>query len=501
MAESLLHRFKKTTRLPSPPGTAMEILRLCQQEDVEINELADTVAADPAISLRLLKYANSPLVAPIREITSVRDAIILMGVRSVRLMALSFSLVSTNDQNICRGFDYAWFWSQSVAHAVAARALANLCKKIPPEEAFIVGLLCEVGRLVFASCASRDYAGFLKEYGHMPQGPCALESRHMGGAYDELGADLLRDWGISVRLADAVRCQNRPEELQTDATAQRLAYLIGAARAIASMSVYGGQEPSPEEMQRSVQAIARFVTGDQMKPLLEKVAAEYKALARLLSLSVGTAQNAEEIQATAGEVLEELSLAAQLKSETFEKENRSLQEQAYTDALTGVNNRMAFEKKMHEQWFDCMRKQRSIGLIMIDVDHFKRFNDTFGHQCGDAVLQAVGKAIPQAVRGVDFVARYGGEEFVVIMPNIDRMIGAQICVKIRVAIERMCVEHEGGGHKVTASVGAAILPCISACDTPEKLIEAADRQLYRAKEKGRNCCCMKQFPVPQPLGV
>ena len=94
MPESLLHKIKRTTRLPSPPGTALQILELCQREDVAISELADTLAADPALSLRLLKYANSPLVGVSKEVTSVRDAVVLLGIRSVRLMALSFSLVS-----------------------------------------------------------------------------------------------------------------------------------------------------------------------------------------------------------------------------------------------------------------------------------------------------------------------------------------------------------------------------------------------------------------------
>ncbi|HSW45134.1 MAG TPA: HDOD domain-containing protein, partial [Phycisphaerae bacterium] len=106
MTGSLLSKLKSNSRLPSPPGTALHLLELCQQDDVSIVDLANTLAADPALSLRLLKYANSAMMGCGKEITNIRDAVMLLGLRSVRLMALSFSLVTTNDPRACRGFDY-----------------------------------------------------------------------------------------------------------------------------------------------------------------------------------------------------------------------------------------------------------------------------------------------------------------------------------------------------------------------------------------------------------
>src|SRR6185369_17267427 len=101
----------------------LEILRLCQQDDISISQLSDTLAADPALSLRLLKYANSAMFGVSKEITSVREAVLMLGVRSVRLMALSFSLLSQDDDRACKGFDFTLFWSHSLALAVSARNL------------------------------------------------------------------------------------------------------------------------------------------------------------------------------------------------------------------------------------------------------------------------------------------------------------------------------------------------------------------------------------------
>jgi diguanylate cyclase (GGDEF)-like protein len=139
---------------------------------------------------------------------------------------------------------------------------------------------------------------------------------------------------------------------------------------------------------------------------------------------------------------------------------------------------------------------------MLDVDHFKRFNDMYGHRTGDEVLQSVGKCLPEAVRNSDFAARYGGEEFAVILSNVDRITAARICVKIRRAIETMNVEFEGQHHRVTVSVGAALIPAAGHPFSAKLLLETADRLLYLSKQKGRNCCSMHQLrTAPQPEAV
>ena len=141
-----------------------------------------------------------------------------------------------------------------------------------------------------------------------------------------------------------------------------------------------------------------------------------------------------------------------------------------------------------------MTARCSLGLIMLDIDHFKFFNDRFGHRTGDAVLRAVAHCIPASCRSVDVVARYGGEEFAVILPNVDRLIAAGICVSVRRAVEDKRIEFEGISHRVTVSLGAAVLLCPAPPSNPRTLIEAADRQLYRSKDKGRNRCSMIQLP-------
>jgi diguanylate cyclase (GGDEF)-like protein len=493
MTGSLLSSIKRTTQLPSPPGTALQILQLCQQKDVEIKELADTLAADPALSARVLKYANSSLMGVRREVTSVRDAVVLLGIRSVRMMALSFSLISADDRRACRGFDYGRFWSHSVARGIAARYLAKRNSQAAPEEAFAAGVLAQLGKLVFAVTMPDSYADVLSAAAGRLGETSAYEPERMGTSHEELGADLLIDWQIPTELAEAIRCQNCPDQLAHDPPARQLALLVGISTAIGDIVCGTVRQELLGLRWKTLLASGFFDTQEQAAEAVDQIREEFYELSSLLSLQQGLAENAKEIQTEAGAILGELSLAAQLKTEAVEKENRGLRAKAWTDGLTGINNRAAFDKRLVELWKQAAENQRAIGLIMLDVDHFRMFNDRSGHQAGDAMLKAVAGCLPRVVRSVDFVARCGGEEFAVITPNVDRLTAAQICVKARKAVEALVVEFGGRQHHVTVSVGAAILPVSGPPFTPQKLIEATEAQLHCSKQKGRNCCSMKQL--------
>jgi len=489
----LLKKLKGSSRLPSPPGMAIQILQLCQSNDVSIGDLADTLAADPALSLRILKYANSALVGASKEITSVRDAVVLLGLRSVRLMALSFSLVSADDPSTCRGFDYERFWAHSVACAVSARHLAGHGAAPAPEEAFATGLLSHIGKMVFAIAMPDHYPSVLQVAGGTLGRTEKHEAGNLGASHHDLGADLLIDWGIPKSMAQAVRFQHAPDKVDDDPIVQKLAEIVGVATNVADILCQAGPESTVAARRQLLIDSSFYHNPEEVDQALETVGAEFKELAGILSVSDGMTRTPAEIQAEAGVVLSELSLATQLQSEAIEQENKGLQEKATTDALTGIANRAAFDDRLIKLWDESSRKQCPIAMIMVDVDHFKKFNDSFGHQTGDAVLKAVGGCLPKMVREVDFAARYGGEEFAIILPNADRMTAAGICVKIRKSVESLSVAFNGRQHRVTISVGAALLPRAGAPFTAKKLLEAADQQLYVSKEKGRNCCSMKQL--------
>ncbi len=161
-----------------------------------------------------------------------------------------------------------------------------------------------------------------------------------------------------------------------------------------------------------------------------------------------------------------------------------------TDPLTGVRNRRYFEQRLQEECHKVQRDKQPLACLFLDLDHFKRINDQYGHHNGDRVLQQAAAAIREQLREGDLLSRYGGEEFVALLPATDSATALEIAERIRFAVEqRPMAMADGGSHNVTLSVGVAVLENTSgglAEQLARRLVEAADAALYRAKDEGRN---------------
>ncbi|MDH4163930.1 MAG: diguanylate cyclase [Nitrospirota bacterium] len=193
------------------------------------------------------------------------------------------------------------------------------------------------------------------------------------------------------------------------------------------------------------------------------------------------------------ELIARISVRLRSKSQQDElkKKNRQLEDMlsqvenlAVMDPLTGLFNRRRFETILGNEFRRSVRYHSPLSLLMLDIDHFKIINDTFGHQTGDAVLKECARLFHDLVRQVDTVARYGGEEFVILSPNITRDSAFQAADRIRKAIEAHSFPGVEG-RSITISIGVASMPD-PALDSEEKFIHSADMAMYEAKKKGRN---------------
>jgi diguanylate cyclase (GGDEF)-like protein len=172
----------------------------------------------------------------------------------------------------------------------------------------------------------------------------------------------------------------------------------------------------------------------------------------------------------------------------LEEANARLQEQSYTDKLTGVGNRAAFDQRLDEEVYRSSRYESPVSLLLIDVDRFKGFNDSFGHQAGDAALRMVAQAL-RCGRPSDFIARYGGEEFAVILPTTAAPEACVVAERMRKAVANASLP----AGPLTVSIGASTLaPGIPGTAA---LIAAADKALYAAKQGGRNRVVHSAFPA------
>lgn len=214
------------------------------------------------------------------------------------------------------------------------------------------------------------------------------------------------------------------------------------------------------------------------------------------------------------ELLARVRSALRLKYETYRRKaretellevtrqlkaaNERLQNLSLLDGLTGIANRRHFDQVLFQESRRAQRENSPLSLIILDIDYFKAFNDTYGHLKGDDCLKAVASAFRQSLkRSGDFLARYGGEEFAVVLPNTDDVGAAVIAEKLRAGIENAKIEHLNSlcADHVTVSLGV-VTKFPGQANTPDELILAADRALYRSKHGGRNQVSVERLTHP-----
>lgn len=170
----------------------------------------------------------------------------------------------------------------------------------------------------------------------------------------------------------------------------------------------------------------------------------------------------------------------------LEEVNHELERMAMRDSLLGIANRRHFNQMLESEWRRCRRQRSPLSLILVDVDHFKKFNDTAGHLAGDDCLRCVARNLETSVhRAGDLVARYGGEEFAILLPHTPGYGGLHVGERMRANLEALAIPHPGCNHQpVTISIGVAT--CIPDGDDCAFLVQRADEALYSAKAAGRN---------------
>jgi diguanylate cyclase (GGDEF)-like protein len=184
----------------------------------------------------------------------------------------------------------------------------------------------------------------------------------------------------------------------------------------------------------------------------------------------------------------ELEALVKARTHALEAAIDRLELESNTDWLTGISNRRNFERMLAQEWNRAIRTGLPLGLVILDVDHFKRFNDRYGHQAGDGCLLAIAHALTRTARRAgELVARYGGEEFVVLLPNTTVVHALRVASQIQLGVWSLSLPHaDTAPGIVTCSLGVACLT-VAEMLTSDDLVRRADLALYRAKRSGRNC--------------
>ncbi len=238
--ESQFLEIKATGLLPSPSGVALAILRLTQQDDFSIEEVARILQGDPAMAGRVLKFANSSFYGSSRPIISITEATLRIGVTALRHLLFGLSVLSRYRQGFCESFDYRKFWAHSLATAVASQSLCQLGKVVPHEEAFACGLLSHVGRLALATVYPSQYGEILARMGDRPFGELLpVEKDCLQITHLDLTKALLKEWGLYEIHCDAIEGLYAPDDAGLDPNSRgyQLARILNLASDLGSILV------------------------------------------------------------------------------------------------------------------------------------------------------------------------------------------------------------------------------------------------------------------------
>ncbi|MDD2800813.1 MAG: GGDEF domain-containing protein, partial [Methylococcales bacterium] len=190
----------------------------------------------------------------------------------------------------------------------------------------------------------------------------------------------------------------------------------------------------------------------------------------------------QQLEALNGRIANMESESSELKSKLILANN-----QAFRDSLTGLPNRTAYNERLEAEIARWKRYLAPLSLIVWDVDHFKRINDTYGHKAGDKVLLLIARQLSAHSRETDFISRFGGEEFTMLLPNTNKESALILANQLRATIEKTGFNSNGSAVVVTISCGIADF---NPGDDDETVFERADKALYQAKQQGRNQCCL-----------
>lgn len=482
MDHELLARMKNVSRLPSLPAVAVRVLELSRNPSAGAAEIAKVVSADPALSAKILRTVNSSFYALPMQVSTLGHAAALLGVQSVKTLALGFSLVSGIGADRSENFDYNRFWRQSLFSAAFARTLAKFVSCPQHEEAFVAGLLSDVGTLVMHRALGSDYDELLAQSGGDQTELVRLSRARFDLDHAQVGGMLAEHWNLPRVLVEPIRQHH--ELAGPRAVPPGVTEVVHGG--VVCAQVFAADRPGLLDAARAMLRDGFGFDPARSQQLFAEAESRAGQLVETFDLRVAPGRTFAEIESDALQVLTELSLDAQMQSQEIRRQNEKLIRQATIDALTGLANRSRLIEFLAAEFERSNRTAAPLAVLFIDVDRFKAVNDAHGHQAGDAVLAHLGRVLRAGVRRYDLAARYGGEEMVLVLPGLDAAAAGHVAERVRRAVESQPVEHAGRRVRVTVSVGVAAHDGARAFGSPDALLAAADRALYAAKSAGRN---------------
>jgi diguanylate cyclase (GGDEF)-like protein len=504
MNPELEAQLRLSVNFPSPPGVAARIIELAQDPGIEMGKIAKAVSMDSALTMKILRIANSPLYAQRRKSESLRQALVVLGLNATLTLALSFSLVKSLRGGKANGLDYPRYWRRALLAATAARALADALHEPEAEEFFLAGLLQDVGMLAL----DRALPTLYRQTETLPREHAALadyERQRIGSDHADVGACAMRAWHFPERLCQAIANSHRITLAGDSGAGSMLERCVALSGPIAELFL---DDAPLRPFAETALCVERSIGLDKIAfgRVLATIGDIIPETEGLFDTTLLSKQHADLILDQAREVLMIRSLQVLRDINTFKtvaedsySRSLNLEEETRRDALTGVYNRAYLDQFLAREFEQSTRRRWPLSLAFADLDNFKAINDTYGHQAGDRILQTTVRILRDNTRDADLIARYGGEEFVVVLPTTDADTARRICERIVAAVHATTHQIGPAQAHVTISIGCATHEPQAAFADPAEFIKAADQALYAAKSRGRNRAVPFDREIPKAM--
>ncbi len=488
--------IKNQINLPSPPAIAVQILNIVQQPEASIQDLARIISADPALTAKMLRIANSGLYSPSSQVTSVERAITVLGTNVIKNIALSFVIANDLKSSSRANFDYDYFWRRSVTCGVAAELLTAALQE-KNDDIFVTALLHDIGVLTMYLSKGDEYAELLKQKGTSKASLTSLEEKRYGFDHQQLGATLVESWGLPVQIYEPMRYHHNSAKAKAEF--KRTTEILWLADLLSAIYSESNSAEKVRLLQDEMEEHFNL-PAEQVRELIDEVATKSIEILDMFELDAGDMKPYSQMLQEANDELGRLNLSyeqlvmelkeakekAELLANELSEANSRLKELVNRDGLTGLYNHRFFQETLSKEIARAIRYKSNLSLVLLDIDFFKKVNDNYGHPAGDLVLKNIASAVATAVRPSDVVARYGGEEFAVILPETN-MAGMKVfSERIRRCAEGVVTLVEGQQIQVTISIGGTTFTHEHPEISKERLIDTADRGLYLSKKNGRN---------------
>ncbi len=475
----LTRKLRFCTSLPSLPTVALKIIDLANDPNADIGSVCKYIALDPALSSKILKTANSPLYKSRRESTNIRQAVSILGTHTVIVISLSFSLANTfmkSPLQCSTAFDNDNYWRRSIASGLASRALGEKLGLKCLDDLFLAGLLQEIGILAFSAIMPDEYNPVFSSASDHDD-LLKKEREIFGIGHDEIGYALLNQWHIPDYIA--MSCIASHSQPQPKEFGPNLHACVAVSRYIADYFI---NPKASEGINALVESSDAWLNLDS-KTLSEVIDIMAEGLSSVEDLFEINIHHPSEIAGILAEAKELLMIHSLSKV-------KELEEKSQRDGLTGAHNRAYFDETLKREFQFSTQHNLPVTIAMIDLDHFKQVNDTYGHVVGDSILVTVVRAIFGQIRQDDTLSRYGGEEFALILPGTTLNESRNLISRLKNIIATTPYEQENNINiNVTVSIGVASYKdeaVLTNFKKPQDFVIAADTALYAAKHAGRN---------------